>query len=75
LSPFKLVFSYARKYLAALVITVVSMLVLVAFGWIFVLIIKTLIAAVTSGNSLPQVMPTITRLTAIVLVVYLARAG
>jgi ATP-binding cassette subfamily B protein len=73
-TPFRLIFSFARKYMKPLVITVVSMFLLVGVQLLIPWIIKTLIAAVTGTASASQTMNLITQLTLAVLAVYVGRA-
>ena len=75
MKPFKIVFAYARKYTLAIIVAVVSTLLLVGVQLIVPWIIKTLISAVTAQEAAAQAMDTIIRLSIIVLVVYVARAG
>ncbi len=73
--PLLLVLSYARVYKKALIITVVSMLLLVAVQLLVPWIITRLIDAVTTQVESQQTMNLIIQLTVIVLIVYIARAG
>src|SRR5450759_2510621 len=73
-TPFRLIFSFAKKYTAPLVITVVSMFLLVGVQLLIPWIIKTLISAVTDNASLNKTMGIITQLTLAVLAVYTGRA-
>jgi ATP-binding cassette subfamily B protein len=73
--PFRIVFAYARKYTTALTITVSSMLLLVGVQLLIPWIIKILIADITAQASEQTSLSLITRLTVIVLIVYVARAG
>lgn len=73
MKPIPLVFSYARRYSRVLVVTVVSMLLLVAVQLAVPWIIKTLVAAATNPADFQDSQGFITRLTIIVLAVYLAR--
>ena len=75
LKPFQLIFMYAKKYKLALTITAISMLLLVGAQLLIPWIVKVLVAAVTAPGASMDVMSLITRLTAIVLIVYVARAG
>jgi len=72
--PFQLIFTYARKYTVPLSITAISMLALVGVQLLIPWIVRTLVATVTSDTATLADMDLITRLTLIVLVVYLARA-
>jgi ATP-binding cassette subfamily B protein/subfamily B ATP-binding cassette protein MsbA len=73
--PLQLVFSYARTYTKALIITIISMLLLVGVQLLVPWIIKTLISAVTTQVASQQTMNLIIQLTVVVLVVYIFRAG
>jgi ATP-binding cassette subfamily B protein len=73
--PFQLIFTYARKYTLVLTITAISMLVLVGVQLLIPWIVKTLIATITTPGAMLTDMNLVTKLTIIVLVVYLARAG
>lgn len=75
MKPFQLVFKFARHYTKPLVITVVSMLFLVAVQLVIPWAIKTLISVVTDVGTIAQTQDLIVRLTLAVLVVYLARGG
>jgi len=73
--PFQLVFVYARKYIMALSLTVLSMLLLVGVQLLIPWVIKTLIAAITEPTTAPASMALLGQLTLLVLVVYVVRAG
>ncbi len=73
--PFQLIFTYARKYTLVLTITAVSMLALVGVQLLIPWIVKTLVATVTAEGAALADMDLVTKLTIIVLIVYLARAG
>ena len=75
MKPFKLIFLYSRNYTLALVVTALSMLALVGIQLLIPWIVKTLVAAVTVPDATLDVMKLVTQLTAIALVVYVARAG
>jgi ATP-binding cassette subfamily B protein/subfamily B ATP-binding cassette protein MsbA len=75
LKPFKLIFTYALKYRAALALTASSMLLLVGAQLLIPWIVKTLVGAVTAPGANLDVMNLVRQLTITVLVVYLARAG
>jgi ATP-binding cassette, subfamily B, bacterial len=75
LKPFQLIFTYARKYKLALIVTAISMLSLVGIQLLIPWIVKTLVAAVTAPGATMDVMGLVTQLTIIVLIVYVARAG
>ncbi len=72
---FRLVFTYARRYMPALVITVVSMLLLVLVQLLIPWIVKILVGAITDPAASQNSMTLVTQLTLVVLVVYVARAG
>ena len=75
MKPFSLIFNYAKKYTGTLIVTSLSMLALVFVQLLIPWIIKILISMVTTpGNSLDDIS-TITKLTVLVLVVFIARAG
>ncbi len=75
MKPLQLVFTYARKYWVFLLVTVVSMLLLVAVQLIIPWIIKILVGMVTGNEATEQAIATITRLSVLVLLIYLVRAG
>jgi ATP-binding cassette subfamily B protein/subfamily B ATP-binding cassette protein MsbA len=75
LKPFRLIFTYARKYKLPLTVTAISMLLLVGAQLLIPWIVKLLVAAVTAPGATMDVMGLVTRLTAIVLIVFVARAG
>ena len=70
----RLVFNYASRYSYALIVTTVSMILLVGVQLAIPWIIKELIAEVTSQPAAPDSMQTITRLTLLALLIYIARA-
>jgi ATP-binding cassette subfamily B protein len=72
---FRLVFAFARKYRLALAITVVSMLLLVGVQLLIPWIITILISAITSPTGPQTSLDLVTRLSMVVLLVYVARAG
>jgi len=74
MKPFKLIFLYARSYAGVLTITAVSMLALVGVQLLVPWIVKTLVATVTDPGATLAAMNLVTKLTLIVLAVYLARA-
>jgi ATP-binding cassette subfamily B protein len=74
-TPFQLVFRYARKYTKALIVAVISMLLLVGVQLIVPWIIKTLIAAVTAAATTEPDMNIITQLTLTLLAIYILRGG
>lgn len=75
MKPIQVVLSYARKYLLALIVTSISMLLLVGVQLVIPWIIRTLIATVTEPGVSADAFPLITRLTVYVLLLFLARAG
>ncbi len=75
MKPFQLIFNYARKYTLSLVVTAVSMLVLVGIQLLIPWIVKLLVAEVTAPVSVLVDMSYITKLTIIVLIAFLGRAG
>ncbi len=74
MKPFQLIFHYARRYRTELTITALSMLVLVGLQLLIPYIVKILVSTVTATGSTLNSMSLISRLTVIVLVVYVARA-
>ena len=75
MKPFRLIFAYATKYKLALTVTAISMLLLVGAQLLIPWIVKVLVAAVTAPGATMDVMGLVTQLTAIVLIVFVARAG
>ena len=75
MKPFQLIFNYARKYTLSLVITAISMLALVGIQLLIPWIVKLLVAEVTAPAAGMADMGFITRLTLIVLIAYVGRAG
>ena len=75
MKPFQLIFSYARKYTLSLIITAISMLALVAIQLLIPWIVKLLVAEVTAPAAGMADMTFVTRLTVIVLIAYIGRAG
>ena len=69
------VFTFARKYLSSLVITILSMLLLVGAQLVIPWIIRLLVNAVSTPDLSDSSFDLISTLTLIVLGVYLARAG
>jgi len=65
---------FARKYTAALVVTIISMLLLVAAQLVIPWIIKDLVAAITDTTFSVTTFPFIDTLTLIVLGIYIGRA-
>ncbi len=75
MKPFRLIFTYAKKYKLALAVTAVSMLMLVGAQLLIPWIVKVLVAAVTAPGASMGVMGLVRQLTIIVLIVFVARAG
>lgn len=75
MKPFRMVFSYARRYTRALVITIISMLLLVGVQLLIPWIIKTLISDITDQTKMSTSLNIITTLALIVLGVYILRAA
>ena len=75
MKPFQLIFTYARRYTATLVITALSMLALVGIQLLIPWIIKLLIARITDPGTTLSNYNYVTILTLIVLGAYIARAG
>jgi ATP-binding cassette, subfamily B, bacterial len=72
--PITLVLNFTRHYIKALIITVVSMLALVAVQLFIPWAVKTLISTITDKPGDPATLPFITNLTLAVIAVYVARA-
>jgi ATP-binding cassette subfamily B protein len=75
MKPFQLILTYARRYSGSLVLTAISMLALVGIQLLIPWVVKLLVANVTAPGASLQSMGYLTRLTVIVLVAFLARAG
>ncbi len=75
MKPFQLIFSYARKYTPSLIVTAISMLALVGVQLLIPWVIKLLVARVTDPATALESMDYITKLTMIVMIVFIARAG
>jgi ATP-binding cassette subfamily B protein len=75
MKPFQLIFNYARRYTASLVVTALSMLALVAIQLLIPWIVKLLVARVTEPGATLTSMNYVTMLAVIVLAAYLVRAG
>jgi len=75
MKPFQLIFNYARRYSLSLVVTAISMLALVGIQLLIPWIVKLLVANVTGPTASVENMGYITRLTVIVLIAYVGRAG
>ncbi len=71
----KLLLRFAKKYAWALAITVVAMLALVAAQLLIPWLIRTLIDLVTNESISTETMNTVTRLTLIAAVTFVARGG
>jgi ATP-binding cassette subfamily B protein len=71
----RFVMAYARKYRLALIVTMASMLLLVGVQLLIPWIIRVLVAAVTDPAAGQAALSLVTRLTIVVLAVYVARAG
>ena len=69
----KLLLRFAKKYALALTITVLSMLILVGAQLLIPWLIRTLIELVTEQQVSPETMGTISRLTLIALITFIAR--
>lgn len=74
MKPFQIISLYARKYSPALIITTASMFLLVGVQLLIPWIIRTLVVTITDQPANEDTLPLITRLTLIVLAVYLGRA-
>jgi ATP-binding cassette subfamily B protein len=75
MKPFQLIFNYARRYTATLIVTALSMLGLVGIQLLIPWIIKLLIARITDPGTTLSNMNYVTLLALIVLGAYLVRAG
>lgn len=75
MKPFQLIHANARRYTLPLGVTAVSMLALVGVQLLVPWIIKILIQTVTAADATVASMGRVETLAAIVLLVYLARAG
>jgi len=75
MKPFQLIFAYARKYKFPLIVTTISMLALVGVQLLIPWVVKLLVAQITSPMAAAAAMNYVTRLTVIVLIVFMARAG
>ncbi len=73
--PLSFVFRAAKKYRLSLILTVASMLLLVAAQLVVPWIIRSLINIVTDDNLSIETFDTITNLALIVLLIYIFRAG
>jgi ATP-binding cassette, subfamily B, bacterial len=70
-----IVLRFARQYKAALVVTVISMIMLVGVSLLIPWIIRSMIAVVTSGEGSDVVMSRIGQLALVALGLYVVRAG
>ena len=75
MKPFQLVFTYARKYIWALIITVISMLLLVGVQLLIPWIVRILITAITVPTTEQASLDLVGQLTLLALAIYIARAG
>ena len=75
MKPFQLIFNYARKYMASLVVTALSMLALVGIQLLIPWIVKLLIARITDPGTTLANYSYVTTLTLIVMAAYIVRAG
>ena len=73
--PFRIILAYARRYWFYLVVAAASMILLVGVQLLVPWIVKLLVAAITDPASPQANMDFVTRLTIIILLVFLARAG
>lgn len=71
----KFISSFSKKYTGTLAITIISMLLLVGAQLLIPWIIRILVSTVTTTPISSTAMDTITRLSLIVLIVFIARAG
>jgi ATP-binding cassette subfamily B protein len=74
MKPFSLIFTYAKKYTGSLIITAISMLALVGVQLLIPWIIKTLVSMVTTPGTSIESMATVTNLTILVFLVFIARS-
>lgn len=74
MKPFSLIFAYVKKYTGSLIITSISMLALVVVQLLIPWIIRSLVSLVTDAGVSIDSMGTITKMTLLVLAVYIARA-
>ena len=75
MKPFQLIFTYARRYTLSLVVTAISMLALVSVQLLIPWIVKLLVANVTDPTASLENMSYVTKLTLVVLIAYVGRAG
>ena len=69
----KLLLRFAKKYYWALIITVISMLILVGAQLLIPWLVRSLISLVTEEQLSPETLNTVTRLTLIALITFIAR--
>lgn len=69
----KLLLRFAKKYTWALVITIISMLILVGAQLLIPWLVRTLVSLVTEQQLNPETLSTVTRLTLLALVTFMAR--
>ena len=74
MKPFTLILKYAKNYTASLIVTSLSMLALVAAQLLIPWIIKSLISMITGSNGNVETLTSITRMSILVLIVFIARA-
>jgi ATP-binding cassette, subfamily B, bacterial len=75
MKPFQLIFNYARRYTASLIVTALSMLALVGIQLLIPWVVKLLVARVTEPGTTLSNMNYVTVLAFIVLAAYIVRAG
>jgi ATP-binding cassette subfamily B protein len=75
MKAFRFLLKYAKRYTAALTLTVVSMILLVGVQLVAPWIVRTMIAAVTAPDAEQASMALISRLALRALVIYVLRAG
>ncbi len=75
MKAFQLIFTYARRYKLPLIVTAVSMLALVGVQLLIPWAVKLLVTAITSSGATVAALDYVSRLTVIVLIVFIARAG
>ena len=69
----RLLLRFAKKYYWALLITIISMLVLVGAQLLIPWLVRSLISLVTEGQLSPDTLNTVSRLTLIALITFIAR--
>jgi ATP-binding cassette, subfamily B, bacterial len=75
MKPFQLIFTFARRYKLPLIITAVSMLALVGAQLVIPWVVKLLVAEISSPDASLDAMAYVSRLTVVVLIIFIARAG